>query len=93
LPLFFLSGALYPLSQLPVWLRVLTRVNPISYAVDPVRRAVFEHLAVPASVRRTFNPGITWNGWHVPVGLELLIVAALGFVMLGLAIVQFKRAE
>jgi ABC-2 type transport system permease protein len=93
LPLFFLSGALYPLSQLPVWLRVLTRVNPISYAVDPVRRAVFEHLAVPVTVRRTFDPGITWNGWHVPVALELLIVALLGVVMLGLAIVQFKRAE
>jgi ABC-2 type transport system permease protein len=48
---------------------------------------------VPVSVRRTFDPGITWNGWHVPVGLELLIVAALGVLMLGLAILQFKRAE
>jgi ABC-2 type transport system permease protein len=93
MPLFFLSGALYPLSQLPVWLRVLTRLNPISYAVDPVRRAVFEHLTMPVAVRRTFDPGITWNGWHVPVGVELLIVAALGVLMLGLAIVQFSRAE
>jgi ABC-2 type transport system permease protein len=93
MPLFFLSGALYPLSRLPVWLRVLTRLNPISYAVDPVRRAVFEHLTMPVAVRNTFDPGITWNGWHVPVGVELLIVAALGVIMLGLGILQFGRAE
>ena len=44
LPLFFLSGALYPLNGLPAWLTVLTRVDPITYVVDPMRQAVFAHL-------------------------------------------------
>src|SRR3954469_15022139 len=47
MPLFFLSGALFPLANLPGWLRVLTRIDPLTYAVDPVRRAVFSHLDVP----------------------------------------------
>lgn len=36
-PIFFLSGALYPLDGLPQALRILVVVNPMSYAVDAVR--------------------------------------------------------
>ncbi|HSX17976.1 MAG TPA: ABC transporter permease [Candidatus Saccharimonadales bacterium] len=36
-PLFFLSSALYPLTNAPDWLRILASANPISYAVDALR--------------------------------------------------------
>jgi ABC-2 type transport system permease protein len=36
-PLFFLSSALYPLTNAPTWLRYLAEANPISYAVDALR--------------------------------------------------------
>lgn len=36
-PLYFLSGSLYPLSNLPAWLKAITIVNPMSYAVDAMR--------------------------------------------------------
>lgn len=36
-PLYFLSGSLYPLNNLPVWLKAITIVNPMSYAVDAMR--------------------------------------------------------
>src|SRR5690242_5348482 len=36
MPLFSLSGALFPLRGLPGWLHVLTRIDPLTYAVDPV---------------------------------------------------------
>lgn len=39
-PLFFLSGALYPVDDLPAWLSVLTRLNPATYAVDGLRGAL-----------------------------------------------------
>jgi len=39
-PLFFLSGALYPLEGLPAWLSILTRLNPATYAVDGLRGAL-----------------------------------------------------
>ncbi len=44
-PMMFLSGSLFPLAGLPVWLAVLTRINPLTYAVEPMRHVVFEHLA------------------------------------------------
>lgn len=37
MPLFFLSGALYPLDGLPAALRVLTRLDPLTYGIDGVR--------------------------------------------------------
>jgi ABC-2 type transport system permease protein len=37
MPIFFLSGALYPLSHLPSVLKIITRVDPLSYGVDGLR--------------------------------------------------------
>ena len=42
--MFFLSGALYPLTGCRAWLHFLTRIDPMTYAVDPMRRVVFSHL-------------------------------------------------
>ncbi len=39
-PLYFLSGALYPIENAPTALRVIAAVNPISYAVDALRAAL-----------------------------------------------------
>ncbi|MGH7195414.1 MAG: ABC transporter permease [Candidatus Saccharimonadales bacterium] len=39
-PLYFLSGALYPLTGAPNWLRIIGEINPISYAVDALREAL-----------------------------------------------------
>jgi ABC-2 type transport system permease protein len=93
MPLFFLSGALFPLHGLPTWLHVLTRIDPITYAVDPVRRAVFAHLNVPASTQHLLNPGVTWGSWRVPTAVELLIVAGMGVTMLLIAVWEFRKAD
>jgi ABC-2 type transport system permease protein len=93
MPMFFLSGALYPLRGLPAWLHVLTRLDPMTYAVDPMRHAVFSHIVVPAAARRILEPGVTWGSWHVPVPVELAIVVAIGLLLLIGAIVEFRRTE
>jgi ABC-2 type transport system permease protein len=93
MPLFFLSGALYPLNGLPSWLTVLTRIDPLTYIVDPMRQAVFGHLTVSPLALSELSPGVTWNGWLVPTGLSLAIVAVMGLAMLGIAIAEFRKTE
>jgi daunorubicin resistance ABC transporter membrane protein len=93
MPLFFLSGALYPLTGLPGWLTVLTRIDPLTYIVAPMRDAVFSHLDISPAALNTLAPGVTWWGWTVPVGLSLAIVAAMGLGLLGVAIAEFQRTE
>jgi ABC-2 type transport system permease protein len=93
MPLFFLSGALYPLSGLPTWLTVLTRIDPLTYIVSPMRHAVFSHLTLSPLATRTLSPAITWDGWAVPLGLSIGMVAVMGAVLLGVAIAEFRKTE
>ena len=93
MPMFFISGALFPVTGLPAWLTVLNRLDPLTYAVDPMRRLVFAHLDISAATREALAPGVTWWGWHVPALLEAGMVLALGLVMLGIAIWEFTLSE
>jgi ABC-2 type transport system permease protein len=93
MPLFFLSGALYPLHGLPTWLSVLTRIDPLTYVVGPMRHAVFNYLALPPLAKQALSPAITWAGWPVPIPLSLGIVAAMGLAMMGIAIATFSKPE
>jgi ABC-2 type transport system permease protein len=93
MPMYFISGSLFPVSGLPRWLEILNRIDPLTYAVDPMRRAVFAHLDIPQAARTALDPGVTWWGWHVPGLLEVAVVAVLGLVMLTIAIIEFSRVE
>ena len=75
MPMFFISGALFPVSGLPGWLTVLNRLDPLTYAVDPMRRLVFSHLTHLGRSPACAGPGVTWWGWHVPALLEAAVIA------------------
>jgi ABC-2 type transport system permease protein len=93
MPMFFISGALFPVAGLPGWLSVLNRLDPLTYAVDPMRRLVFNHLTISPAARHALDPGVTWWGWHVPSLLEAGVILALGLVMLSIAIWEFSATE
>jgi ABC-2 type transport system permease protein len=93
MPMFFISGALFPVAGLPVWLAVLNRLDPLTYAVDPMRRLVFSHLSISPAARRVLDPGVTWWGFHVPALLEAAVILILGLLMLGIAIWEFSTTE
>jgi ABC-2 type transport system permease protein len=93
MPLMFLSGSLFPVTaRLPVWLEVLTKANPMTYAVDAMRRLVlsFVHGGAASGPLRTT---VTWGGWVVPVWLEVLLVTGVGTALLGVACAMFSRTE
>ena len=93
MPMFFLSGALFPVTNLPGWLAFLNRIDPLTYAVSPMRSLVFAHLNLSEEAEEALNPGITWFGWTVPVALEVATVAVLGLIMLAIAIWEFNVGE
>ena len=93
MPMFFLAGALFPVSNLPGWLSVLNRIDPLTYAVDPMRRLVFDHLDISAAAHHRLAPGVSWWGWHVPAALEAGVVLVLGLAMLAIAIWEFSATE
>jgi ABC-2 type transport system permease protein len=87
MPMFFLSGALFPFKNLPAWLDIATHLDPLSYAVDPMRRAVLDDVGISG-----IQP-MQWGGWTVPTLVELGIVAATGVVALAIAAREFGKHE
>ena len=41
-PMLFMSSALFPLEFVPVWLRTLAHLNPVTYAIDPIRTLMIQ---------------------------------------------------
>lgn len=42
MPMFFLSGAMYPVKMLPQILKLVARLNPLTYGIDALKHTVFE---------------------------------------------------
>jgi ABC-2 type transport system permease protein len=80
-PMFFLSGAIFPLQGLPGWLGLATKLNPATYAVDPIRRVVLGDAGA-----------LTIGGEVVPIAVEVMVVVALGTAMMALAVHSFRQA-
>ncbi|MPZ28156.1 MAG: ABC transporter [Micromonosporaceae bacterium] len=93
MPMMFLSGALFPMANLPEWLAVLTRLNPLTYVVQPMRYAIFQHMDIPASAWAALDPTITWFGWTVPVGLQILVAVGFATMVLAASMLAFDRTD
>ena len=68
MPMYFLSGAIFPVSGLPQWLTILNRLDPMTYAVDPMRRLVFNHLRISAAARRAAALMCRWLKTSLRIG-------------------------
>jgi ABC-2 type transport system permease protein len=93
LPLIFLSGALYPITNLPGWLNFLVKINPITYAVHLIRTTVFEHISVTPAAMAQLNPPLTWFGWVVPPLVQAGVVVVTGLIFFGIAVLEFNHAD
>ena len=87
MPMFFLSGALFPLTNLPAWMTVLTRLDPASYGIDPIRRVILA-ASGPAN-----GYALSLFGRVLAVPAEAGITFAFGLVMLAIAVVMFERRD
>ncbi len=83
-PLIFLAGVFFPVNDVPSWLEVVSKLNPLTYGVDAIRQ-VF--LGTNATL------GVTVLGHTMTVVEEVLVVGALGAILLGAAVVAFTRQE
>jgi len=67
MPLFFASSALYPLAIMPVWLRAVARVNPLTYEVQGLRQML----------DGVGGRGVLWLDFLVVIGFfAVMLVAA-----------------
>jgi len=85
-PMVFLSGAFFPLQDLPQWMNVLVKVNPATYGIAPIRQVVLG--GAPDAIYSISLFGHTLTLWN-----EIAILAGFGAVMVLLAIWSFGNQE
>ncbi len=87
MPGMFLSGIFFPVNNLPVWMDVLVKVNPVTYAVAPIREiALSKQLSeLPADAPFQITH-VDWFGYTLSTWEELGIVVIFGVAMLTIAI-------
>ncbi|TVQ26859.1 MAG: multidrug ABC transporter permease [Leptolyngbya sp. DLM2.Bin15] len=69
MPLFFASNAIYPISIMPPWLQMLSRINPLTYMVDALRSLML--------VSQVSEYGLLLD-FSILIGLTAVLTAACG---------------
>jgi ABC-2 type transport system permease protein len=84
LPMFFLSGAFFPLQNVPRWLEVLAKADPVTYGVDALRQVTLSE-TLPAAALDQLS-------LH-PLSVDVAILAALLVVFLVPAVYLFGKRD
>lgn len=80
MPMFFLSGAFFPLQGVPLWMSILSRLDPVSYGVDPLRQVVLSReLPAVALQEISLHPVVVDAAILMAFGVAFLIPAILLF--------------
>lgn len=96
MPLVFLSGVFFPVNNVPTWLEVVSKINPLTYGVDAIRQVFLSVSLAPAGGEMaggTQPIGVTVFGHTMTVLDDALVVAALGIILLSLAVWSFNKQE
>ncbi len=84
MPMFFLSGALFPLRGVPLWMSLLAKVDPVTYGVDPLRQVALSE-SVPQEVLRALS--------LYPIATDVVVMLVLGFMFLVPAVWLFGKQD
>jgi ABC-2 type transport system permease protein len=86
-PLIFLAGVFFPVNNVPVWMEVISKVNPLTYGVDAVRQVFL------GSEASAMGLGVTVADHTFTMLQDVLVVAIMSALSLTAAIWAFNRQE
>jgi len=77
LPMFFLSGAFFPLTAVPAWMKFLSAINPLSYGVDALREMILRSQIPQAEIANIILRSPEENAIYLMLFSVILISAAV----------------
>jgi ABC-2 type transport system permease protein len=77
MPIFFASNAIYPLSLMPAWLRIVSRINPLTYEVDALRALMLVHGSSEYGLAIDF--GVLAATWIVLTSIAARMYGRMGY--------------
>ncbi len=84
MPMFFLSGAFFPLRGVPIWMWLLGLADPVTYGVDSLRQVVLQGTV----------PGLALRAVRLyPIAVDAALMVAFGLLFLAPAVWLFGRQD
>ncbi len=83
-PLIFLAGVFFPVDQVPLWMEIISKLNPLTYGVDTIRQIFLGSEA---------GLGVTVLGHTMTLLQEAVLISAMTILLLAGAVVAFNRQE
>jgi len=94
-PMIFLGGVFFPVNNVPTWLSVLSKIDPVTYGVDAIRQ-----LFLGGSLASMSSPvggntaiGVTIFGHTMTMWQDIVVVAIFGAVLMIAGMMSFSRQE
>ena len=95
MPLYFLSGAMFPVSSAPAWMKTLMTLDPLTYGVDGLRIIVLSATTSSGGMtEQSLQEAARASGlirWDLP--FDAAIIALVGAFFAALAAIRFSRTE
>ncbi len=76
-PMFFLSGAFFPLTEVPKWMEVLSNLNPLTYGVDAFRQVILRGDIPREVAHKIFLYPLPANGLFLLGFSTVMVLAAV----------------
>jgi ABC-2 type transport system permease protein len=87
MPLYFLSGAMFPMASAPIWMKTMMSADPLTYGVDAIRNVVFsETMIVAGSATKPLVAIAREAGlirWTLGFDVSLMTIAAVALTAAG----------
>lgn len=83
-PMFFISGAFFPLTAVPSWMSLLAKINPLTYGVDAFRQIILGGQITPNILEKLSLHSISINA---------LFLAGFSAVMVSTAVIAFNKKD
>ena len=94
MPTMFLSGIFFPINNVPAWMNVLVKINPVTYAVAPVRAIALEGSLGSATGGAAFQVAqVQAFGHTFSTTEDVLVLAAFAVLMVFLAVRGLQRSD
>lgn len=93
MPTMFLSGIMFPINNVPTWLEIVAKINPVTYIVAPLRAVALGNEIPAGSPGAATITNVEVFGRALSTAESLAIVIAFGLAVLLFAVQSFRRVE
>ena len=92
-PLMFLSGIFFPVNNVPTWLQVISKANPLTYGVDAIRQVMLGVSGTSSLAADGAPLGVTVFGHTMGVLEDAALLVVLALALMTAAVWSFNRQE